>query len=184
MRIPGTGTRLDYAPHVSHDDRIVFCSLQEVSAGVFKSVIWTCKMSGGELTQLREGFYPMWSPDGAKITFSFDDDIWVINSDGTELTQLTSTRDVREVLPSMSNDGQRIVFASDRKMDASYFGPQGDFNIWVMNYDGSEMTQLTELESWDSWPLFVKGSVFFLSGRAAPKYNIRNQRIWRLELRE
>jgi Tol biopolymer transport system component len=184
MRIPGSGIGRDFAPNVSSEDRIVFCSIHEVSPGVMRSVIWTCNMNGGELTQLREGFYPMWSPDGTKIVFTFRGDIWMINSDGTELTQLTSSKNINEVLPSFSDDGEKIVFASNRKADASQRVTSGDFNIWVMNSDGSEATQLTELKSWDSWPLWIEGSIFFLSGRAAPNYNLRNQRVWRLELRD
>ncbi len=50
-----------------------------------------------------------------------------------------------------------------------------------MKTDGSEKQQITELDSWDSWPLYVGNSIYFLSGRATTK-NKNTQRIWELQL--
>jgi TolB protein len=64
-------------------------------------------------------YAPEWSPDGTQIAFTLDDeevtDIYVVNTDGSQLTKLTSgggydLAALRE--PSWSPDGQKIAFAS------------------------------------------------------------------------
>ncbi len=54
--------------------------------------------------------------------------------DGSELRRLTDERG-RDQGPAWSPDGTRIVFMSDR---------DGDWEIYVMNADGSGQTRLTE----------------------------------------
>ena len=45
--------------------------------------------------------------------------------------------------PSFSPDGSKIAFESDR---------DGDFKIFVMNFDGSNPTNLTNNNFWDANP--------------------------------
>jgi Tol biopolymer transport system component len=64
-----------------------------------------------------------------------DDEIWLMNGDGTNQVPITNTTtDERD--PSWSPDGQQIAFFSDR--DAG-----GENDLWVMNADGSNQHQLT-----------------------------------------
>jgi Tol biopolymer transport system component len=139
-------------------------------------VIWTSSLDGGSLTQLREGSYPRWSPDGSRIVFVHQDDIWTIKADGTELTQLTSTKDIAEGLPSYSDDGKSIVFVSN---EAHQQGQTESYNVFVMNADGSSKTQVTELACWNSWPIVTQTGLYFLSGRANdPAAEEKYTRIW------
>jgi Tol biopolymer transport system component len=139
-------------------------------------MIWTCNLDGSDLTQIREGKYPKWSPDEKKIVFMYDGEIWTVNANGTDLTQITNTYNIFENLPSFSPDGKKIVYSSNEGTDGQ---PSWDINIWAMNLDGSQKTQLTELNSWDSWPIWGRNGVYFLSGRAQrPGMNIK--RIWLL----
>jgi len=77
-----------------------------------------------------------WSLDCTKIAFSYNDEIFVINIDGTGLKNLTSSQ-VHEYSPTWSLDGRQIFFIREERQ-------RGDsiFNICVMNTDGSEQTVL------------------------------------------
>ncbi|MCD4817180.1 MAG: DPP IV N-terminal domain-containing protein [Candidatus Cloacimonetes bacterium] len=180
MKIPGSGTNQDFSPNVSINNILVFCSVQQTQKiGNNKYLIWTSNLNGGELTQIREGIYPRWSPDGTKIVFEHKNEIWVINAEGTNLMQLTNTSDLIEGLPSFSPDGKKLVYTSN---EGSNGKPIIDYNIWTMNVDGSEKKQETELSSWDSWPIWGKDGIYFLSARAQKK-NEQNQRIWKLVIK-
>ena len=73
------------------------------------------------------------SGSGNQIAFSSDrdgdDEIFVMNADGTEVRQLTDNL-VSDWEPSWSPDGNHIVFTSDR---------DGDNEIFVMNADGTNL---------------------------------------------
>ncbi|RME77017.1 MAG: hypothetical protein D6784_04565, partial [Chloroflexi bacterium] len=112
---------------------------------------------------------PVWSPDGGRVAFvsneSKDDEIWVVNADGTNPLRLTATNEeynAREIgkdtfipeqngHPSWSPDGTQIVFWSNRT---------GNKQLWIMNADGSDQRLLM---GWDNWtpyndwnPVWVK----------------------------
>ena len=177
MRIPGSGTGYDFAPHISAEDKLVFCSVQSKNYAQ-TYYIWTSNLDGGELTQIREGDYPSWSPDASKIVFGYKGDIWTIKSGGTELINLTNTSDVDELLPSFAADGKGIVYTSNESKEGK---STMDWNVWTMKTNGSNKVQITELDSWDSWPIWSDDGIYFLSGRAQ-KRNERVQRIWKLEM--
>jgi Tol biopolymer transport system component len=103
-----------------------------------------------------EDTLPAWSPDGTKLVFARsdlndqDDEIWVINADGTGATQLTDGED--DTAPAFSGDGTRIVFARNDGQ------PQFDNEIWVMDADGTDQLQLTSNATWDTNPVFSPDS--------------------------
>ncbi len=85
-----------------------------------------------------DGYYGVaWAPDGRIVYASVASgswDIWTMNADGTGQRQLTvGARS--NYGPSVSTDGRRIVFVSNRA--------GGAFNIWRMDADGSNPLQLT-----------------------------------------
>ena len=182
MKIPGSGMNQDFSPHVSKNNKVAFCSYQgsRSSNGSVKRsryLIWASNLDGGELTQLREGKFPYWSPDGSKIVFEHKNEIWLINADGTNLMQLTNTPKISEGLPTFSPDGLHIAYTSNEDSNGK---PMTDYNIWTMNSDGAEKKQITELDSWDSWPIWSSDGIYFVSARAQQKSE-RNQRIWKLK---
>jgi Tol biopolymer transport system component len=177
-QIPGSGTNLDFAPQVSSKNILAFCSVQRLQNVKDKYLIWTSDIKGGGLTQIREGLYPQWSPDGTKIVFEHKEDIWLINADGSNHLQLTNTDKILEGKPSFSPDGESIVYVSNEDVNGK---PMLDFNIWTMKIDASEKQQRTELSAWDSWPIWGKDGIYFLSARAQ-KQNELNQRIWKLNI--
>lgn len=79
-----------------------------------------------------------WTPDG-KIVYSSlrngGSDIWIMEPDGTNQKQLTSSASSFNGSPSVSPDGQYIFFASINTSSRS---------IWRINIDGSNPKQITD----------------------------------------
>lgn len=83
---------------------------------------------------------PLWSPDGSKIAFSTQRahgnfDIWIMNSDGSAQSSLTSLPDNDAVnLPGSAwcQQTDRIVFSSDMS------GPE---DVWSVKSDGTGLQQ-------------------------------------------
>ncbi len=76
---------------------------------------------------------PAWSPDGQQIAFSSGKDIQIMNADGSGQFSLVHTAEDHSY-PSWSPDGQRIAFTT---------GDIGNYNIDIINVDGSGLTHLT-----------------------------------------
>jgi Tol biopolymer transport system component len=98
---------------------------------------------------------PAWSPVSNEIVYvsteTQNDEIWVINDDGTDARQLTYNDWEWDKSPSWSPDGEQIVFASNRT---------DNLQLWIMNADGSDQRLLM---GWDNWtpyndwdPVWVK----------------------------
>lgn len=84
--------------------------------------------------------HPMWSSDGSKISFgrrigTGPRDVWVMNSDGSNLVQLTNTPNQDEQHSDWSPDNSQIAY---RRVAAG-----GTSDVWIMNSDGSNKRQLT-----------------------------------------
>src|SRR5947207_123096 len=117
----------DYGPSWSPDGRqIAFASDQYAEVQIV-----VMNADGSDAVRLTQqnppSFEPSWSPDGQRIAFGFTNDgIDLINVDGTGQTPLG----VIGGNPTWSPDGRQIAFEHDGK-------------IYVMNADGSGVTQLT-----------------------------------------
>lgn len=82
---------------------------------------------------------PSWSANGSKIAFASDQtngdwEIFIMDADGTNVTQLTSQSGSLEIAPDISPDG-KIAFVSDR---------DGDRAIWTMDLDGTNETKIID----------------------------------------
>lgn len=127
----------------------------------------------GSMTMLAEGISPAWSPDSEQIAFSSDRqgtfDIYIMDRDGSNLTQLTSGNAV-DVEPCWSPDGRWLAFATDRSVGRAR---TRDFNIWVMRSDGSSQTQITNQEGYEGGPSWgpdqqnPQGRIFFHAYRGS-----------------
>jgi Tol biopolymer transport system component len=71
-------------------------------------------------------------------------DVFVSDVDGSNLTRLTDNPRY-DAEPTMSRDGEWIVFTSMR---------EGDLDIYKMRTDGSELTRLTDRPGYDGGPFF------------------------------
>ena len=79
---------------------------------------------------------PVWSPDGQRVAFVRGRAaVYVVNANGTGETPVTSPVPNEVATPTWSPDGQRIAYTV-------HAGGQSD--IWVVNVDGSNPTQITD----------------------------------------
>ena len=86
---------------------------------------------------------PSISADGSKVAFEGyvgeDTEIFVVNSDGTGLRQLTDNAE-NDWAPDISGDGRRIVFQRTPRQQEGIAGMQ----LFVINCDGTELAQLSD----------------------------------------
>lgn len=110
----------------------------------------------GEPVWLSRGSFQLWfpdpSPDGEWLTACSRGDqrhVYVMRTDGTELRNLTNDNFRNDGWPRWSPDGKRIAFTSRRT---------GDYELWVINSDGSGLRQLTESKGGHYSPWSPDGS--------------------------
>lgn len=180
------------SPSWSPDGRkIVFESgLGHEQTGSGNRDVFVMEVETGEVTRLTDDpardEYPALSPDGSKIAFTRQQDgvvdIYLMNADGTAVTQLTSG-----FRPNWSPEGTRIAFERNGDIyvmnadgtglmrltvgpaddwepawspDGTKIAFQRDNDLYVMNPDGTAVTRLTktpEPEGSPAWqPVFVE----------------------------
>jgi TolB protein len=114
-----------------------------------------------------------WSPDGERLLFTRDLDIYVVDADGSDVRRLTRGLPVRGVPyvyyePSWSPRGDRVVFRSD-------------FGLYVMRPDGTRIHRITRANSelsQDAGPAWSPGGRWIaFSGYRRPADEARIYRV-------
>ncbi len=126
--------------------------------------IVTCKLDGSHLREVfrrapkvtyrgdLSAWAPTWSADGKWIACAVgtpfagaggDVDIWKFRADGSGAVNLTPSSKANDAFPQFSPDGQRIVFRSNR---------DGNFEIYLMDADGTQVRRLTKHDATDTMP--------------------------------
>ena len=131
-----------------HGDRLLFDLLGD---------IWVMPVGGGEAQRLRGGsaweVEPAWSPDGKQIAFTSDaggnEQIWVMNADGSEARQVTDEEEARVTEPAWdvpATPGGRPdwIVARRRTVDTRSIGIT---ELWQYHLDGGEGIALTSLDA-------------------------------------
>ncbi|MCG8057135.1 MAG: hypothetical protein JAY94_15760 [Candidatus Thiodiazotropha endolucinida] len=170
--------KYDAEPIVSADGKwIVFGSQREGDFDIYRMDV-----DGGNVQRLTdtEGYDggPWISPDSTKIVWrawhptsaaekaqwqenmkqdyvqSTPLDIWVMNADGSNKIRLTDNG-ATNWAPSWHPDGKRIVFSSnmdDWRDDYKTYGH--NFELYLINSDGSGLERITYNKIFDSFPMF------------------------------
>jgi Tol biopolymer transport system component len=135
--------------------------------------IYVMDTGGRNVTQLThtlgDDYEPEWSPDGKQIAFTSNRsgnwEIYLINADGSTPRNLTKNgaMDVGPVFSRACSGLAQpcvtwIAFFSDR---------DGDFNLYMMDEQGGNVTQLTDDPADDWWPSWSPDGrqVAFMSAR-------------------
>jgi len=100
--------------------------------------LWTLDLRTGLRTQLTfdttfKDQTADWSPDGEVIAYHADDDIWRMDTDGSDQTNLTQTPSVAEFGTAFSPDGTEISFTGTGGPV-----PAGERYVQVMSADGTD----------------------------------------------
>ena len=154
-----TGQQID--PAFSPDgSRIAFVSNRDGNAEVY-----AMDADGTNVTRLTNDpqldGHPVFAPDGQAILFQSQRaggklQVFSMNADGTGVKQLT--QDSVSLAPAISPDGRTIAYVSLRNKN---------YDIWLMNRDGSNQRQFTRSPQWrESEPRFLKdGTLAYLVER-------------------
>lgn len=114
--------------------------------------IYVMPITGGKATALTSGpawdIQPAFSPDGNRIVFTSDrgggDNIWIMNSDGTNPEQITRENFRLLNNPTFMPDGQYIIarkhFVKTRSLGAG--------EMWMYHVSGGDGVQITEKRDW------------------------------------
>ena len=143
------GSAVDRDPAWSPDGTmIVFSSNRD---GLSHYDLFVMNADGSNITNLTNSpssdeFVPDWSPDGTQIVFDsyasgYPQDLWIMNADGSGQTNLTpNTKAYADGSGRWLPDGSKLTFTSTRK---------GEGDVFMMNPDGTEVTDLTNNPAYD-----------------------------------
>ena len=122
-------------------DAIVISANVRASSGIYiPEMIYLMGLDGKirkQLTDIPYTTHPTWSPNGELIAFTSNLDIYLMNSDGSNIINLTkssSETGLSNVDPAWSPDGRFIIFSSNRS---------GNYDLYKMEADGTNLTKLT-----------------------------------------
>src|SRR5579859_1847003 len=139
-------------------NRIAFMSLRDGNAQVYLTSADPADPSHDKPINLSysksNDQHPSWSPDGKQIVYTSDRDgngeICVMQADGSGQMCLTNNRTPNRKFDPKKPEDRSPVWSADGKHIAFVSTRDGTAQIYVMDYDGSNITNLTR-NVWDNF---------------------------------
>jgi len=152
IRLTNTGARDWFMSWSPDGTQILFSSDREGNENIYRMNVDTL-----ETTQLTDDplddLHPVWALNGESILFLSERlnelkdgflDLYVMNLDGSDQHPL-GVDEVFSGDPTYSADGQQIAYMSNE---------EGDWNIYVMDVDGNNVSRLTEGSTDELFPVW------------------------------
>lgn len=147
----GDGTRIAFNAHLDSGSQIYLMNADGSAPGPFP---------------LAHGLGPAWSPDSEEIlyisnahAFGFTNEIWShrVTDEPVDPVRLTNNT-YEDAGPNWSPDDSKIAFTTNR---------DGNYEIYVMNRDGSDQTRITDHPASDYHPVWSPDGtkIAFVSNR-------------------
>lgn len=163
------GNQHQTTPYPSTDGlKVVYCQAGE---------IWVKNLETGENTLYGTGYMPVFSPDNKTILYSKKegdiDALYTMDVNGSNVKKITGDNFRGIGYARFSPDGKKIIFNATTK-------DKKDHDLYVIDIDGRNVTQLTMNTSMDAYPYWANdGYIYFHSDRGTTS---NNYQIWRFKI--
>ena len=155
-RLTSSSERSEGAQWSPDGERLAYIQWGESATREIETAIYVIEVDGTNPRLVADGLgqddSAQWTPDGERIVFWSDrhsseegigGDLYIVSADGSGERRLSASADVDSY--DLSADGERIVFSSDRT---------GNGDLYIMELETSELTQLTSSPREESSPVW------------------------------
>ena len=173
-----TDTGEELHPTWSPDGRyLAYCKLGTQSQ---RWEIWIVDVNNLAAPRFLEyGLFPKWSPDPARSKLLFQrprqrgsrfHSIWtvdMVDNEALHPTEIVSAANAAAINPSWSPDGARVAFVTVIEPEQNVTDAIAQSDVWIVNIDGSERTNLTNGQHANFQPVWGPDSrIYFVSNRS------------------